>query len=245
MGLFPQRWPGANGMGMATPQGPWPGPEAPPRLLLIDRSAPHVQELVAPLRGLLDSGEWLRLGQLRRQVDRECFLLGRGLLRLMLGSWLGRDPAAVHFRTGPYGKPELWLPPPSGDGVEPSRPRFNVSHSGDLILLGFHACREVGVDVEQLRPVPEWEGIARRCLPPGDWEAIRALPAEQSSEAFLKAWCRMEARVKASGMGLFGVEAAPEPMSSSAAPANGTASADPAVWSLALPQGYVGAAALA
>lgn len=237
MELLPRRWPPLTGPALAPP--PWPaaGPDGPPLLLLIDRRDPDVRALLNPLGDLLDSGERQRLERLRDEGDGERFLLGRGALRLILGSWLGRDPAGLVLGAGPHGKPELLSPPPSGPGT--SGPdgrelplRFNVSHSGDLILLGFHPRRPVGVDVEQRRPVPEWQGIARRCLPPGEWNAIGTLPEEQRQQAFLAAWCRLEARLKARGMGLFGPP-----------PASGEP--DPEVWPLVLPEGYLGAAALA
>jgi hypothetical protein len=72
---------------------------------------------------------------------------------------------------------------------------------------------------------------ARRCLPPGEWSAIGTLPQEQRKQAFLAAWCRLEAGLKARGMGLFGPPAQGDP--------------EPDVWPLVLPEGYVGAAALA
>jgi 4'-phosphopantetheinyl transferase len=193
--------------------------------VLIDRRDPDVRALLPSLGELLDPGERQRLGRLRGEGDGERFLLGRGALRLFLGGWLGRDPAGLVLGAGPHGKPELLGPPPAA-------PRFNVSHSGDLILLGFHPRRPVGVDVEQRRPVPEWEGIARRCLPPGEGDAIATLPQEEREQAFLAAWCRLEAQLKARGMGLSGPPPAPgEPA--------------PEVWTLLLPEGYVGAAALA
>lgn len=241
----PVRWPSRTGPALAAP--PWPpaGPDGPPLLLLIDRRDPDVRALLTPLGDLLAAGEWQRLGRLRGEGDGERFLLGRGALRLILGSWLGRDPAGLVLGAGPHGKPELLTPPPSGPGTsgpegapeggpegEELSPRFNVSHSGDLILLGFHPRRPVGVDVEQLRPVPEWENIARRCLPPEEWDAIGTLPEERREQAFLAAWCRLEARLKARGMGLFGPPAAP-------------GDPEPVVWPLVLPEGYVGAAALA
>jgi 4'-phosphopantetheinyl transferase len=232
MELVPERWPPANGGSLAAPPGPFPGPEAPPRLLLIDRSAADVRAMLTPLRGLLAPEEALRLRQLRREADRERFLLGRGMLRLLLGGWLGRDPADLVLGVGPHGKPQLIPAAGPGRDREACRPHFNVSHAGDLILLGLHACREVGVDVEQRRPVPEWEGIARRCLPPEDWEAIRAVPEDHRGDAFLEAWCRLEARLKARGLGLFGVEA-----ETSAGPVGD-------LWPVALPEGYLGAAAL-
>ncbi|WP_216913603.1 MULTISPECIES: 4'-phosphopantetheinyl transferase superfamily protein [unclassified Synechococcus] len=226
--LRPQRWPPRTAPALAPP--PWPpaGSDGPPLLLLIDRRDPDVRALLTPLGDLLQAGERQRLHRLRGEGDGERFLLGRGALRLILGSWLECDPAGLVLGAGPHGKPEL-LPP--SDGGEPP-PRFNVSHSGDLILLGFHPRRPVGVDVEQGRPVPEWQGIARRCLPPGEWSAIGTLPQQQREQAFLVAWCRLEAGLKARGMGLFGPPPAP-------------GDPEPEVWPLVLPEGYVGAAALA
>lgn len=226
--LRPGRWPPRKGPALAPPPLPTAESDGPPLLLLIDRRDPDVRALFTPLGKLLDPGERQRLERLRGEGDGERFLLGRGALRLILGSWLGRDPAGLVLGAGPQGKPEL-LPPSEGGGPPL---RFNVSHSGDLILLGFHPRRPVGVDVEQRRPVPEWQGIARRCLPPEESDAIGTLPEEQREPAFLAAWCRLEARLKARGLGLFGPPAAP-------------GGPDPEVWPLLLPEGYVGAAALA
>ncbi len=229
----PLAWPDPGG-GLALPPWPGPGPAAPPLLLLLDRRELQVQGLVAPLGELLDPDERQRLGQLRRQEDRERFLLGRGALRLLLGGWLACDPTALALGVGPHGKPELLPRTPMGPGWGRRPPQFNVSHSGDLILLGFHPERPVGVDVEQRRPVPEWEGIACRCLPAEESERIRALPEERRSDAFLAAWCRLEAGLKATGLGLF-----------SGPPAGGRPGRNQELWPLLLPPGYVGAAALA
>ena len=77
-------------------------------------------------------------------------------------------------------------------------------------------------------------GIADRCLPPSESERIRALPEERHSDGFLAAWCRLEAGLKARGLGLF-----------AGAPADEPPGRDLELWPLLLPQGYVGAAALA
>ncbi len=229
----PVAWPDRGG-GLTLPPWPGTGPAAPPLLLLLDRRQPQVQGLVAPLGDLLDPGERQRLGQLRRPEDRERFLLGRGALRWLLGGWLGCDPAGLVLGAGPHGKPELFPHEAVGAGRGGRPPQFNVSHSGELILLGFHLQRLVGVDVEQRRPVQEWEGIASRCLPAEESERIRALPEERRGDAFLAAWCGLEASLKATGLGLFaGADAHERPPESRE------------LWPLLLPEGYVGAAALA
>ncbi|MBW4532042.1 MAG: 4'-phosphopantetheinyl transferase superfamily protein [Aphanothece saxicola GSE-SYN-MK-01-06B] len=226
-------WPDPGG-GLALP--PWPGtaPAAAPLLVLLDRRKPQVKALVAPLGDLLDPGDRQRLRQLRRQEDGERFLLGRGALRWLLGGWLGCDPAGLVLGVGPHGKPELLPQGALGKRRGELPPRFNVSHSGDLILLGFHPQRPVGVDVEQRRPVPEWEAIADRFLSTGESERIRTLAEERRGAAFLAAWCRLEAGHKATGVGLF-----------AGAPADGRTREVPDLWPLTLPDGYVGAAALA
>lgn len=207
-------------------------PLAPPLLLLIDRDDPAVAAALPRLSGLLAPEERARLAQLRKAGDRERFLLGRAVLRLCLAELLDQPPASLLLVAGPKGKP--FLADPEGihrRGV----PRFNVSHSGGLVLLGFHAAAEVGVDVERHRPDLCWRPIARRFLPPQAVSRIESLSAEVQGRAFLQAWCRLEAGLKARGMGLYGLDQDPP---------DGTALAEE-LWSIALPAGYCGAAALA
>lgn len=129
----------------------------------------------AELLALLSSEERQRLRSWRQPGDRDHFLLGRGLLRQRLGEALGLEPARLHFRLGPQGKPAL---------DERGAMQFNLAHSGALVLLALHPRRPVGVDVERQRPVPNWEAIARRHLPSGGCEALLALPPRSSQAAF-------------------------------------------------------------
>jgi len=238
MRLIPEPWQPHAAIAMPPPAAETWSPGSPPHLLLIQRSDPAVRRSIDALAPLLAPEEHCRLSRLQRLEDRERFLLGRGVLRLVIGAWLGLRPETLELSTGPRGKPELRQPDthPPGQGRAAPGPGFNVSHSGDLILLGFHPLRPVGVDVEQKRAVPEWEGIARRCLPAGRWEALSALPEERRSDAFLEAWCRLEADLKARGHGLF-------------SPAGRGERAEPGapaghLWNVELPEGYLGAAAL-
>lgn len=203
-----------------------------PALLLLDRRAAAGAETTRALVALLDHGEQERVQRLRRPEDQDRFRLGRAALRQVLGAWLDRDPAALRFRYGPHGKPAL-------DGVVDAAPHFNVAHSGNLILLAFHASSPVGVDVEQQRPDLAWAPLARRVLTPAECRLLERLPPERRPEAFLAAWCRLEARLKARGEGLAGLERLQ---------AEALAGQDPAgerTWEVALPAGYGAAVAVA
>jgi 4'-phosphopantetheinyl transferase len=218
---------------LALPRAPQ-APVAPPRpwLLLVDRRDPGVQAASADLKALLNPEERARRDRFRLAADRHRALLGRGVLRLALGSWLGRNPASLEFQLGPHGKPAL-----AGQGQ--ASLHFNLAHSGDLILLAFHATSPVGVDVEQHRPELAWEPLARRVLPPAECQHLEQLPPERRRGAFLVAWCRLEARLKARGEGFAGLERLHAEVLS------GLDSAGERTWEVVLPAGYVAAVALA
>jgi len=209
-----------------------PDDQEAPTLLLIDRRAAAGADTTGALVSLLDHGEEERAQRFRRPEDRERYRLGRAALRQVLGAWLDRDPAALRFRYGPHGKPAL-------DGVVEAAPHFNLAHSGDLILLAFHATSPVGVDVEQHRPGLAWEPLARRVLPPAECQLLEELPPERRLGAFLDAWCRLEARLKARGEGFAGLERL------HAEAASGQDSAGERTWEVALPAGYGAAVAVA
>jgi 4'-phosphopantetheinyl transferase len=205
-----------------------------PLLLLLTRPGPVERPQPQPeaalstqLLGWLTQAERQRLAALRHPADQQRFLLGRAGLRRLLAALAGGDPAAVPIACGPQGKP-----------ICPGGPHFNVSHSGDLILLALHPQRPVGVDLERLRPDLPWRPLAARMLPAEELLALErqaaSLPADRQSEAFLAAWCRLEARLKAHGCGL---------ARRGALPVGG--GAGERLWSVDLPGGYVGAAAVA
>jgi len=208
------------------------GDQATPVLLLLNRCAAGAAGTTGALISLLDRGEQERAQSFRRPDDRERYRLGRVALRQVLGAWLDRDPAALRFATGPHGKPELVGPECSSPQSQP--PHFNLSHSGDLILLAFHASHAVGADVERHRPDLDWRPIARRCLDAAQVESLLALPPAEAAPAFVESWCDLEAGLKARGVGL-----------AQASEAQALAM-EPRLrrWRLALPAGYAGAVAM-
>jgi len=129
--------------------------------------------------------------------DRLSFVWARGALRLLLRHYLGSRAAAVRFVKNPFGKPEL--EPESRMGCDI---RFNLSHSGNHILLAFSNRREIGVDIERIRPHVRIAEIGAASFCTSELLAIQALPGASQQEAFFDCWCRKEAFVKAVGKGL-------------------------------------------
>lgn len=143
----------------------------------------------------LSPDEHERAGRYRFARDRHRFVAGRGLLRRILAGALGISPSEVRFAYGAYGKPMAEGEPAHGI-------RFNVSHSGGLFVCAVAAGREVGVDVERIRPDLADEAIARQFFSPSEVAELLATPSERRTEAFLRCWTRKEAYVKATGLGL-------------------------------------------
>lgn len=195
-------------------------------LLQLDRREPLAHASAQQLQAWLNPRERQRLAALRRPGDQQRFLLARAGLRRLLGAWRGEQAARVPIACDRHGKPFC-----------PGGPWFNVSHSGELILLALHPEHSVGVDVERHRPALDWWPIARRVLLPADLAALAALPPPQRQEAFLQAWCRLEARLKARGSGLAGLERLRQE-GGEGQPGRGER-----LWDLRLPPGYCGALA--
>ena len=202
-----------------------------PSLWLVDRGQPAVRAALPELLRLLAPEELARWRAFRFEADRERFLLGRAALRQLLGSWLAADPRRLMLMAGPHGKPELRLEAP------PPAPAFNLAHSGDLVVLAFHALGPVGVDVEQSRPQLAWGPIARRVLPPAMVHWLDQLPEPQGREAFLQQWCLLEASLKARGTGFAAAGSPPDGP-------DGAGRRRQSRWRLALPPGYCGAVTL-
>lgn len=217
--LVPRPW------GLGDPPPPPPGATAQPLLLLLDRRDPLAAAAHRALFATLSAAERQRHAAYRQRADQERFLTARVALRRLLGHWLGQPPAAVTLEVVSGGKPRC-----------PDGPEFNLSHSGDLILLAFHGGGEVGVDVERARPDLDWRPIARRVFPAALTAALEQLPPRERDGAFLRAWCRLEARLKVRGEGLASLERLRQEAPVTLAPEN--------LWDVAVPPGYAAAVAL-
>jgi 4'-phosphopantetheinyl transferase len=144
----------------------------------------------------LDSGEISRSERFLLEADRSRFVVSRGILRRLLGLLSGTDPSKIRFRYSSHGKPSL-------DGsLSEKGIRFNMSHSNHLALYAFSIDREVGVDLEYIRPFEALKEFVDRFFSEKEKIFLKNLPLNDRTESFFKLWTRREALLKALGQGL-------------------------------------------
>ena len=146
--------------------------------------------------GTLSPDEIARANRFHFAKDKNHYTAGRGILRDLLGKYLRQDPSALEFSYGEHGKPALF------GASATSRLSFNLSHSGGLAAYAFARKRNLGIDVEQIRPDFVSEDIARRYFSAREVTDLLSLTVEERTEAFFRCWTRKEAYIKARGAGL-------------------------------------------
>jgi 4'-phosphopantetheinyl transferase len=178
----------------------WPVPPDKVALGAIDVhvwAAPLEQppSLVSRCAAVLSPDEVERASRFRFDKHRNRFIVGRAMLRSLLGEYLDCLPRQLEFVYGVHGKPAL-------TGEFPEALHYNVAHSDDILLVAVTRVGAVGVDVEQIRPVSEADELVERFFSPRENALFKKLSPDQKSIAFFNLWTRKEAWLKATGEGI-------------------------------------------
>jgi 4'-phosphopantetheinyl transferase len=181
---------------MTTPNCPWP--QAPTHPVLSGDEV-HVwcaslEQNAADYTPLLSPDEQARARRFRFEREQRRFIVGRGLLRVILSRYLNFPPEKLQFKYGEYGKPALET------GAHTLC--FNLAHSGELALYALTANLEIGIDLEQIHPIPDVQQLAEQFFSPMERAELAALPPDRKLDAFFSGWTRKEAYLKARGDGL-------------------------------------------
>lgn len=150
--------------------------------------------LLTRLGACLSEQEQVRAARFRDDLDRARFVAARGWLRTLLGRYLNSGASEISFAVGQDGKPEIaggprWL-------------RFNLAHSERVAVYAVARDREVGVDIERLRPDFPIDEIARHFFSSRERADLAAVPDGDRLRAAFNCWTRKEAYLKAVGTGL-------------------------------------------
>jgi 4'-phosphopantetheinyl transferase len=181
----------------------WPLLAMPPELAANEVQAWAVpldvsQHVYQNLRATLAPDECTRANDFHFEEPRRRYVIARGTLRRLLGKYLDLQPAEINLAIDGNQKPRL------ATKHEESGLHFNVSHSGDLAVIGFALGCEVGIDVEQVRDIGHMEQIARRFFHSSETNAVLSAPETARNLAFLRCWTGKEAILKALGTGIVG-----------------------------------------
>lgn len=126
--------------------------------------------------------------------DRNSFIVGRGLLRVLLGWYVNRSPEDVRLKYGSKGKPAL--------DCGKLNIHFNVTHSAGRVLYAVSEDCELGTDLELVREIAEAESIAKQFFTRSECAALFSVSCDKRAQAFFNCWTRKEAFLKATGDGL-------------------------------------------
>lgn len=138
----------------------------------------------------LDTHEESRARSFATQELQNRFIASHHYLRKVLGGYMHCAAGDITFSVLPAGKPV----------VDGSPLQFSISHTDKRVIVAVSMNTPLGVDIEEINPIPEWRMLAERWFSGSELEWIDSRP--NTNEAFLKCWVRREAFVKALGTGL-------------------------------------------
>jgi 4'-phosphopantetheinyl transferase len=145
---------------------------------------------------VLSGDELARAERFHKIDDANRFIEQRATLRAILGWYLGVLPRDIRIDYTPLGKPKLHSPN-NKHNLE-----FNITHSGELMLVALTTDRNVGIDVERIRPMADIRRMIELYFSPGDFEELSSYNESERLAAFFCGWTRKEALLKAIGEGL-------------------------------------------
>jgi 4'-phosphopantetheinyl transferase len=152
------------------------------------------------LEAMLDPGERARAHRFAFAADRRDFVAAHGLLKEMLGRWLGLAPSQLRMLSDrPGAKPRVTAPGCVGLDV-------NISHCRGLVacVAAFECC--VGIDAESL-DAATFDGnigssVAEELFSREEIGWLRCRPPLTTGASLLRLWTLKEALAKADGGGL-------------------------------------------
>jgi 4'-phosphopantetheinyl transferase len=140
----------------------------------------------------LSPSERKRVNALLEERAVRQYVVSRAMQRHLLAAYVGGRPSDISFGVVAMGKPTLSHPNDIGL-------TFNTTHSGNLVIIAITANRDVGVDVEKVKPIPRALQVAKRCFSSVEYEMLADLPGNELDRAFLSIWVKREGTAKARG----------------------------------------------
>jgi len=157
---------------------------------------PEWSEHLSRLEELLSKEESVRINRMGNMPRRAEFIVGRGILRLLISRYTGMIPCEIIFNSGPTGRP--YLENPKGkEGLF-----FSLSHSGDWLLIAFGKEEHFGIDLEFKRDSIDPLAISERFFTGAENLLNQSAATSVRKDIFYEIWVRKEACLKTMGIEL-------------------------------------------
>lgn len=147
------------------------------------------EALLATSISWLSPGELARHARFMRPQRQRQFVLGRALLRTVLGQALGVPPAAIVLEE------RAGQAPLSPAGA----PSFSLSHSGHWIACAVSRQTALGLDIEMMDKGRDVLALARQAFGDAVADSLAAMPRDAQLASFYRRWSEFEARYKLGG----------------------------------------------
>ena len=145
---------------------------------------------------VLSIEEQTRAARFINDVDRIRYVCVHRFVRMKLAEELGTDASSIKFGFGEFGKPNITSPLPSSTGTL----NFNLSYRGDYALLAI-ADSEVGIDIEQIRPIDDVDAFCSTYFHANERAIINQTTPTEQPKTIFTFWAFKEAFIKALGFG--------------------------------------------
>ena len=150
-------------------------------------------EILAVYFAELNKEEKDRSERFRYTADRTNFIVSRAVLKRLISSRLSLPISEIDFKKNRFGKPRL----------KSNRPlEFNLSHSGNLALIGITENYRIGIDVEFMKDGLDYLNIAKHHFAPQEYQLLSGQTGSGVKEYFYRCWTRKESFIKAEGSGV-------------------------------------------
>jgi len=134
-----------------------------------------------------------RIEQYRFERDQLCFGIARAAVKLIFEKQLKLDKTQFSIEIQEYGKPCIQ----NNRGLH-----FNISHSGNIILIGIAFHYEMGVDVEVKNNEIDHIDLSKSVFSLDEHAELKILEKNRVVEGFYNCWSMKESFIKALGLGL-------------------------------------------
>lgn len=155
----------------------------------LDRSLDRCEDY----QDVLSEEERTKASRFYLQSHRQKFIVSHAAVRMILAGYFACDASSIRFGLGRFGKPFV------KNQATNSSLRFNLSHTSRLGAVAVSAGIELGLDIEEIRPI---DRDVARSLSPNEQLGLAAFEAQDWLLAFYRCWSRKEAVLKAEGVGL-------------------------------------------